>query len=187
MLAELLVTLRTEPLLLALALFLATFVLEDAATIVAGILTATAGADWTIALPALISGTITGDLALYAAGRWGGDTTLGRRLGSRTDVMRAERWIGDRALSLVFVARFLPGSRLPVFTASGMVGAPFGAVAAIVAVTTPIWTGGLFSAAHFAGQAGAEQFLTVAVPVSVTVTGAILLLQRSGRRWQAGI
>jgi membrane protein DedA with SNARE-associated domain len=187
MLGDLLVTLSAEPLLLALALFAATFVLEDAATVAAGLLTAQTGADWSVALLAVIVGTMVGDLALYATGRWGAGTKLGRKLRARADVQRAEGWIAGRVLALVFAARFLPGSRLPVYTASGLVAAPFGAVAVIIAATTPFWTGALFAAAHFAGEAGAERLLTIAVPVGLAMAAAIVLLRRAGKSWQAAM
>jgi membrane protein DedA with SNARE-associated domain len=114
MLGDLLVALSAEPLLLALALFAATFVLEDAATVAAGLLTAQTGADWSVALPAVIVGTMVGDLSLYATGRWGAGTKLGRKLRARADVQLAEGWIAGRVLALVFAARFLPGSRLSI-------------------------------------------------------------------------
>lgn len=179
MLADLLLTLAQQPLLLALTLFAATFVLEDVATIAAGVLVAQSGADPAAALAGVILGTAVGDLALYATGRWGAGTGFGRRLRARADVKRAERSVAGRVLALVFAARFLPGSRLPVYTASGLVAAPFGAVAAIIALTTPLWTGGLFAAARYAGEAGAQQFLTVAVPTGLAIAFAALILRRA--------
>ncbi|MVZ96145.1 hypothetical protein EUU23_00320 [Sphingorhabdus sp. IMCC26285] len=176
--SELLLSLSQQPLLLGLTLFAATFVAEDVATVAAGVLVARTGADPFAALSAVILGTAVGDLALYLLGRWGGNSKLGRKLRGRADVQRAEGWISGRVLALVFAARFLPGSRLPVFTASGLVAAPFAAVAAIIAVTTPFWTGALFAVAHYAGEAGAQQLITAALPA-----GMALLLGSLCFRW----
>lgn len=178
MLGDLLLTLSQQPLLLGLTLFAATFVAEDVATIAAGVLVSQTGADPFAALSGVILGTAIGDLALYALGRWGGNTKLGRKLRARADVKRAEGWISGRVLILVFAARFLPGSRLPVFTASGLVAAPFAPVAAIIAVTTPFWTGTLFAAAHYAGEAGAQQLMTAALPAGMALVVGALLFRR---------
>lgn len=171
---DLLMSLSQQPLLLGLTLFAATFVAEDVATVAAGVLVAQTGADPFAALSAVILGTAIGDIALYVVGRWGSNTKLGRKLRARSDVKRAEGWISGRVLALVFAARFLPGSRLPVFTASGLVAAPFAAVAAIIAVTTPFWTGALFAVAHYAGEAGAQQLIAAALPAGMAlVLGAL--------------
>lgn len=176
MLADLLISLSQQPLLLGLTLFVATFIAEDVATVAAGVLVAQTGADPFAALSAVILGTAIGDLALYVLGRWGGNSKLGRKLRARSDVKRAEGWISGRVLALVFAARFLPGSRLPVFTASGLVAAPFAPVAAIIAVTTPFWTGTLFAVAHYAGEAGAQQLITAALPAGMAlVLGALCI------------
>lgn len=178
MLADLLALAQQQPWLLFAALFAATFVAEDLATIAAGVLAAQTPIDPASALAAVILGTATGDLALYAAGRWGAGTRIGRRLRARSDVQSAERWIAGRVLPLVFVARFLPGSRLPVYTASGLISAPFVPVAAIIVLTTPLWTGGMFAIAWFAGEAEAQRFLTVMLPVGAILAAAALLLPR---------
>jgi membrane protein DedA with SNARE-associated domain len=177
MIADLVLIVEQQPLLVGLALFLATFLVEDGATIAAGVLVAETGVDPVAALTGVIMGTAAGDLALYGLGRRGKGTAIGQRLCARPAVARAEQWIRGRVLSMVFVARFLPGSRLPIFTASGLVEAPLWPVAAIVVVTTPIWTGTLFAVAWAAGQAGAERFLMIAVPVALILVASIQIVR----------
>ena len=179
MLADLLLTLSQQPLLLGLTLFAATFVAEDVATIAAGVLVSQTSADFFAALTGVILGTAIGDFALYAFGRWGGNTKFGRKLRARADVKRAEGWISGRVLALVFAARFLPGSRLPVFTASGLVAAPFAPVAAIIVITTPFWTGGLFAVSHYAGEAGAQELIAAAFPAGLAFFAAALLFRQA--------
>ena len=91
MFQDALLALGQQPLLLALALFAATFVAEDAATIAAGVLIAQTGIDPLPALAAVVLGTATGDLALYALGRWGAKTRMGIKLRARADVARLRR------------------------------------------------------------------------------------------------
>ncbi len=177
-LADLFALAQHQPWLLGLALFAGTFIAEDLATIAAGVLVAQTPADPIIAVAAVILGTATGDLALYAAGRWGAGTGIGRKLRGRSDVRRAESWIAGRVLALVFAARFLPGSRLPIYTASGLIRAPFAPVAAIIVLTTPLWTGGLFAIAWLAGAAEAQHLLAAALPAGVVLAAAALLAPR---------
>ena len=82
-LAAAIASLSGDPLLLAIVLFAATFIFEDAATVAAGAIVALNNADPAIALAAVILGTATGDIALYGLGRWGSSTRLGVRLRRR--------------------------------------------------------------------------------------------------------
>jgi membrane protein DedA with SNARE-associated domain len=172
-------TFSDQPLLLGLTLFGATFIVEDVATVAAGVLVARTGADPVAAVLGVILGTAAGDLALYALGRWGAETRLGRKLRARPDVRRTEAWIAGRVLTLTFAARFMPGFRLPIFTASGLVAAPLALVAAIIALTTPIWTGALFALARCAGEAGASQLVSAALPLGLLFSLGALVLHRS--------
>jgi membrane protein DedA with SNARE-associated domain len=167
-----------NPLLLALILFGATFIAEDFATVAAGIVVARLDASPVGALAGVILGTAFGDIALYAVGRWGRHTGLGKRLRGRPDVRRAEQWVAARALWLVFAARFMPGFRLPVFTASGLVRAPAWPVATIIAVTTPVWTAALFETARRAGSGGAEQLIGVALPAACLILLTMIVVRR---------
>jgi membrane protein DedA with SNARE-associated domain len=178
-LSALIASFSDQPLLLGLALFGATFIAEDVATVAAGVLVARTGADPVAAVAGVILGTAAGDLALYGLGRWGAGTRLGRKLRARADVRRTETWIAGRVLTLTFAARFMPGFRLPIFTASGLVAAPLAPVAAIIALTTPIWTGALFALARFAGEAGASQLVSAALPLGLLLGFGALLMRRS--------
>lgn len=165
-------------LLLAIALFSATLVAEDLATIAAGILVAQIDTPPAVALSAVILGTAAGDIALYALGRWGAHTRTGKRLRARQDVRRAESWVRVRALWLVFAARFMPGLRLPVFTASGLVRAPAAPVIAIVAFTTPVWTAALFETARLAGSRSAETLAMAILPFGLLIVLSGILVRR---------
>jgi len=170
-----------NPLLLAGLLFAATFVAEDVATIVAGAIVGQLGASAAAALPAVILGTATGEIALFLLGRWGTQTAIAKRLRTRPDVARAEHWVRHNSLGLVLAARFLPGTRLPVFTASGFVGANTTAVLAIIAVTTPVWTTALFETARRAGSASADQLVVSILPLGVLLMGASVHFRRRAR------
>jgi membrane protein DedA with SNARE-associated domain len=172
-----LTALASDPLLLAIALFAATFVAEDAATIAAGVLVGSTGTDPYLALGAVVLGTAIGDLALYGAGRWGAGTAFGARLRQREDVGRALSAFARRMLGLLIVARFVPGMRLPVFTASGVASAPFQLVATVVLLSTPIWTTLLFEIARHAGAQAADELIGMALVLGLAL-GALLIAPR---------
>ncbi len=173
-----LVAAADQPLLLAILLFGATFIAEDVATIAAGVLVARLDASPVAALAGVILGTAIGDAALFLTGRWGSNSVLGRSLRMRRDVQRAERWMRDHALWFVFAARFLPGTRLPIFTASGFVKARAAPVFGIIALTTPLWTAALFEAARRAGSSGANEVLITLLPFALLILLAGIVFRR---------
>ncbi|MBA4748147.1 MAG: VTT domain-containing protein [Sphingopyxis sp.] len=176
-----LAALASDPLLLAIALFAATLVAEDAATIAAGVLVGSTGSDPYLALGAVILGTAVGDLALYGAGRWGAETALGTRLRRRDDVARALTVFARRMPLLLIVARFVPGMRLPVFTASGLASAPLGLVAAVVLLSTPVWTTILFEIARNAGAQAAGQLAGLAIWWALAMAVLLIVPRHLGR------
>jgi membrane protein DedA with SNARE-associated domain len=167
----------SNPLLLAVALFAATFVAEDAATIAAGVFVGSAGGDPYLALGAVIAGTAIGDLALYGAGRWGAGTAFGAKLRRREDVGRALAAFAQRMLGLLIIARFVPGMRLPIYTASGVASAPFRLVATVIILSTPIWTTLLFEIARHAGAQAADELIGIAIFLGLAL-GALLIVPR---------
>lgn len=157
------------PLLLFAALVAATFVLEDVATVAAGLLAGRMSIDPVVAITAVVAGTIAGDLALYAVGRWLGTTRLAAQLRARTDGS-AEARLRRHGLLAVAVARFVPGTRLPVFFGSGVVRTPFALIAAVMAGTTLLWTPVLFLASSHAGAS----VLAVVTPTTLSLAAALL-------------
>jgi membrane protein DedA with SNARE-associated domain len=143
--ANLLAIAGKSPWLQGLALILGTFVLEDAAK-VAGAMGVQAGK---IALPVAISalyvGIVLGDFGLYGLGRLASAFAWARRLvpPQRQDLSR--RWLEKHVFKVVFVSRFLPGARLPTYTACGFLHANFRKFALAAVGATLIWTSMLFT------------------------------------------
>ena len=165
------------PVALFAALFAATFVLEDVATVAAGLLAGQMAIDPFAALVAVTAGTFLGDLALYAIGRWLGGTALARRLRARSGG-RGEAVIRRRGLIAVVAARFVPGTRLPVFFASGLAQLAAVPVALALAATTLVWTPALFWASRKAGTMMAPGFSPAVAAVAVAALGVAFLLPR---------
>jgi membrane protein DedA with SNARE-associated domain len=131
-----LILLGTDPLTVALAILIATFILEDAATVGAAMLASDGVLPVYLAITSLIAGIVLGDIGLYGLGRLSTKSPWIRRMLRRRKVMDVRNWMTHRIFPMVFAARFIPGSRFPSYTASGLLGLPFRrfAMAAFLAV-----------------------------------------------------
>lgn len=174
--ASLLVLAGSRPLLQAGAIVCGTFVLEDAATVIAAMQASDHRLSVTIALLSLFVGIVLGDLGLYGLGRLSSRLRWLCRLlpPQRQEVVRS--WLSGRVFKVVFGSRFLPGLRLPTYTTCGFVGADLKQFTLAAVVATTCWTTLLFGAslvvghflmAHFgvwrwAGAAGFVVFVIVA-------------------------
>lgn len=111
------------------AIALATLVSEDLACIAAGILASRGALTVTWAITASFLGIFLGDLALYALGRIGGIALLRRApfrwLIKENQIVQAEELFRQNGAKLIFSSRLLPGSRLPVYAAAGVLNYPF--------------------------------------------------------------
>jgi len=143
-LAPLLLWAGHAPLLQAVAVITGTFVLEDATTVG----TAMAVQDGRLALPtgllALYAGIVLGDLGLYGLGRLASMMPWARRLIPPPRAKRGRTWLERHVFRTVFVARFMPGVRLPTYTACGFLHASLARFALAAGGATLIWTSLLF-------------------------------------------
>ncbi len=177
-----------HPLLQAGAIIGGTFILEDAATVIAGMQAASGAIPIALALVSLWIGIVAGDLGLYGLGRLSASVPWIARLlpPHRTEAIRA--WLHGRVFSVVLVSRFLPGVRLPTYTTCGFVGASLGRFLIAAVVATACWTTLLFAAAMNVGAeliahlgawrwAGAMGFV-----VFIIVAGRLAALGLQGER-----
>jgi len=140
---------------LVLLLAAGTLVSEDLTCVAAGVMAATGKAGFLEATLGCLLGIYAGDLLLYAAGRCLGRAFLDRRplswLVSREKVETAASWFGRRGSIAILLARPIPGTRLPVYVASGLFRMPFGAFAAWCLLGASIWTPLLVGASFATG------------------------------------
>ncbi len=118
--------------------------LEDAATLT----TAIAVQNGSIALPlglfALYAGIVLGDIGLYGLGRLAGSFAWARRLVPAPQAARGRNWLAHHVFRTVFVARFMPGVRLPTYTACGFLRVSLARFALAAIGATLVWTSLLF-------------------------------------------
>ena len=126
----------------AAGFFLATFVLEDVATVGAGLLLATGAVTWPVAFFACFLGIWMGDAGLYAIARFGGRNWFERSPLRRfsAKVATSERWFGERGTPILIFSRLVPGARLPTYLAAGFLRLPASKFLWVTGVASFIWT-----------------------------------------------
>lgn len=123
--------------------FLATFVLEDAAALGAGLLLATGQISWPVAFASCWLGIWLGDIGLYSLARYGGRKWFeGSSLKQHAArVARSEgRFAAHGSLILIF-SRCVPGARLPTYVAAGFLRLPLPRFLAVTGAAALVWTG----------------------------------------------
>lgn len=161
--------------LLLIALLVAgTFIAEDLSCLGAGILIAQGRLGWIDGVAACAAGIFFGDLLLYASGRWVGTPLFARRplrwVISPRSLAHAEHWFARRGIAVIFITRFIPGTRLPAYAAAGMLRTPFLTFTAYFLLAVVLWTPAVVSLAAILGAEGLARLQ------EVRYAGAVLLL-----------
>ncbi len=130
------------PLWQAAGFFCATFILEDAAAIGAGLLLAGGQISWPAAFASCFLGIWLGDVGLYALARFAGRNWFENSplKNHSAKVVRSERWFRERGAMILIFSRALPGARLPTYLAAGFLRVPFGRFLSITGAAAFVWT-----------------------------------------------
>ena len=104
------------------ALGLGTFVSEDLTCISTGLLIQEGVLAWWPGLIGCFLGIYVGDLGLWLLGRFAGRQLLARPWIVPGRVKALGQWFDDRGSIAIIAARFLPGTRLPLYVTAGMLG-----------------------------------------------------------------
>ncbi len=145
-----------DPLIQGVLILSGTFVLEDATTILAAMDVQVGQVTLTVALISLYLGIVLGDLGLYGLGRLAGLMPWARRWAPPERFAQSQEWLQKHVVKIVFVSRFLPGARLPTYTACGYFRASFTHFALTASGATLIWTTLLFGVSLHLGRYMAE-------------------------------
>jgi membrane protein DedA with SNARE-associated domain len=130
------------PIAKAAGFFLATFALEDAAALGAGLLLASGGISWPVAFLACFLGIWIGDAGLYGLARYAGrgwfERSSLRRFSAK--VTESERWFAERGTFILVFSRLLPGARLPTYLAAGFLRVPLQRFLFVTGLASFLWT-----------------------------------------------
>ncbi len=133
-----------SPFVQVVIIILATFVLEDAATLITAIQVQLHVVSLPTALVALYSGIVLGDVGLYGLGALAACWPPARRWIDMPGISHQRQWLSRNLFRAVFVSRFIPGTRLPLYTACGFFRAGLQTFTLATALATLLWTTGLF-------------------------------------------
>ncbi|MEL7129669.1 MAG: hypothetical protein AAGK23_08985 [Pseudomonadota bacterium] len=165
---------------------LAPFVQEDTAVISAAAASAAGAGETVLLFASLLVGLSASDLWKYWLGRAGHTHAWGRNMAAKPGVMAAkERVVNRLGLSLV-TARFVPGTRIPLYIACGFFRAPFAKVTFFVIGSAVLYACIAFTLFHWLGEMAGEQIHKYAPAVAVgLVIAVVIYLVWSGRRRKA--
>lgn len=142
----------------AVGFFGATFILEDAAAVGAGLLLAGGVVTWPVAFLPCFLGIWTGDAGLYALARFGGrpwfERSRWRRF--REKVNACEKWFANHGKKALIFSRMIPGARLPTYLAAGFLRVPLPGFLLITGIAAFCWTLVVLMAVRAAGASVLE-------------------------------
>ena len=144
MIPDLMLDPMTGPGAVVLAVVLATFVSEDLTCVAVGLLAAAGRVDLPIGLAGCLLGIVLGDLGVWAVGRVAGRRVLrwqwGRKLLSGERLAELDGLLCRHGGRAAVVSRFLPGTRVPLFLAAGVLGACWWRFLGWAVVAAAVWT-----------------------------------------------
>jgi len=142
--------------IIILLLAVSTIISEDLACIAGGLIVASGVIDFWFAVLGCFSGILIADVSIYLMGRWIGSPVLRwvpfRWFIKREDVERAKRLFRMRGAEIIFITRFLPGTRLPTYLVAGMLKTKFPYFLGYFLLAITIWTPMLVGLSALIGQ-----------------------------------
>src|SRR6266481_7028469 len=150
---------------LALSIFVATFVYEDGATLLAASVSASGALDPRIGILTTFLGIWLGDMGLYGLGSSFGRRTAQSRWLQKylrpESLAKAEGWFARHGSLALVMSRAIPGSRLPLYVAAGALRLPVRLFAKTTAACSAIWVCAIFAIWRFIPRtsSGHQKFL----------------------------
>ena len=134
----------------------ATFLSEDLTCISSGIMVAQGRMSFTFATLACGLGIFFGDILLVIIGRWLGPAALRYPpfvwILTPQAVDGAAAWYRRYGAQVIFTSRVIPGMRLPMYFAAGVLRVPLGMVTALFALAAAAWVPALVGLAALLGE-----------------------------------
>ncbi len=168
--------------------FFATFILEDAAAIGAGLLLAAGGLTWPVAFFSCWLGIWLGDAGLYALARFAGRKWFERSSLQKYSaaVARREQWFGENGTLILIFSRCVPGARLPTYLAAGFLRWPLPRFIFVTGLAAFFWTAFVLWLTTLVGRP-LLQWLNFYKHGSTLLVGAIISILIAAQlfRWSA--
>lgn len=129
-----------SPLLQGTVAAFCTFILEDPTVVTCGLLIAEEHMAFPTAIIGLSLGITIGDMGLYVIGRYFGPWVRSRKWVKEESYDRARELLEKNLVTAVIAARFLPGTRIPVFVGSGLFQASPWKFLVVAQIASLLWT-----------------------------------------------
>jgi membrane protein DedA with SNARE-associated domain len=158
---------------------------EEAAVVVAGVLSSQGNLHTGLAFAACLAGALVGDSIMYAIGhRWGHGIFTSHprfaKLLAAENEQQFQQAIESHALKVMLLARFLIGIRAPVYVMTGVVRMPYRRFLVYDLISATLVVSVVFSLAYFFGDHVREwvhhaEFIATLVVLSlIAIIGGIL-------------
>ena len=167
-----------NPFMLGIALALFTFVLEDAATVSGATFALSGNITIWWSLMALYAGIIIGDAGLYLFGRFASKNRWAKNFLQKRGVIATRDKFQNHMFVTIFVARFIPGMRLTLYSACGFFQLPFGLFILATAVASSLWTTGLYFSTYFLGTWIFDEFGAWRWVISLAIIMIVIIVPR---------
>lgn len=164
---------------IVLLLALSTLISEDISCIAGGLVVASGLLDFGYAVLGCFMGILIADVGTYFLGRWIGRPVLKwvpfRWFIKPKDMHRIEQMFDMKGAEIIFITRFLPGTRLPTYLAAGILKTDFKLFLAYFVIAITIWTPILVGISAVIGQP-MLQYLEIYQDYALWIILAITLL-----------
>jgi membrane protein DedA with SNARE-associated domain len=158
---------------------------EEAAIVLAGVLSAHQKVHWLFAFISCLAGAVVGDSFMYAIGyRWGHGIFTSHprfaKLFATENEQQFQKAVESHALKVMLIARFLVGIRAPVYVMTGVVRLPYRLFLMYDLVSATLVVGAVFGLSYLFGEQvqqwaqHAEFWATVVVVLILIAVAAIL-------------
>jgi membrane protein DedA with SNARE-associated domain len=158
-----------------LATLIAPFVQEDAAVFGTAAAAAARLADPVGLYWVLLLGLTLSDLWKYWVGRLAHIHPWARKMAEKPTVSGLADTVRRNLMLAMLAARFIPGTRIPLYLAAGYFKAPFWLFAISVVITAALYAGLVFALLHKLGAMAGEHVLVWAPVVAIAMVGLTIL------------
>lgn len=163
---------------------IAPFVQEDAAVIGAAATSSAGMSEPALLFASVLLGLTLSDLWKYWAGRLALSHGWARRFADKPGVRAARDGVVNRLGASLMAVRFIPGTRIPFYVASGFFKAPFGKFAAFIALSGAAYAGAAFVLFHALGAVAGEAARGWLPALAIGLIVAVLAGQWAVKRWR---
>ncbi len=172
----------TEEVWYPAALFLLTFLSEDAAVLAGGVAAAASPNPfaWITLYLGCFLGIWAGDLGLYLLAARFGRPLVERFLGGNpavaAKILRSENWFRRYGITALVICRIIPGMRLPTYLSAGLLRMPVMFFTVITGALAALWTGLVFILISILGKGAPELVHRLRSNIGWFVIAILLLL-----------